>query len=49
MARAAASYQGFYRTTSVVRLEYYSYFMTTKETVKLLSQVSGEVILRDYG
>ena len=43
MARAAVSYQGFYRTTSVVRLDYlliiYSYFMTTKETVKLLSQL----------
>ena len=53
MANAAASYQGFYRTTSVVRLDYlliiYSYFMTTKETVKLLSRVSGEVLLRDYG
>ena len=47
MAKAAASYQGFYRT-SVVRLDYlmipvvYSYFMITRETVKLLSRVSGE-------
>ena len=45
MAKAAASYQGFYRT-SVVRLDYllivYSYFMTTRESVKLLSRVSGE-------
>ena len=45
MAKAAASYQGFYRT-SVVRLDYllivYSYFMITRETVKPLSQVSGE-------
>ena len=53
MAKAAASYQGFYRTTSVVRLDYlliiYSYFMTTKEIVKLLSRVSGEVLLGDYG
>ena len=55
MAKAAASYQGFYRTTSVVRLDYlliiYSYFMTTKEilVVKLLSRVSGEVLLGDYG
>ena len=40
MAKAAASYKGFYRTTSVVRLDYLliinSHFMTTKETVKLL-------------
>ena len=45
LAKAAASFQGFYRT-SVVRLDYllivYSYFMTTRETVKLLSRVSGE-------
>ena len=45
MAKAAASYQGFYRT-SVVRLDYllivYSYFMITREAVKLLSRVSGE-------
>ena len=45
MAKAAASYQGFY-TTSVVRLDYllivYSYFMITRETVKPLSRVSGE-------
>ena len=45
MAKEAASYQGFYRT-SVVRLDYllivFSYFMITRETVKLLSRVSGE-------
>ena len=45
MAKAAACYQGFYRT-SVVRLDYllivYSYFMITRETVKPLSRVSGE-------
>ena len=45
MAKAAASYQGFYRT-SVVRLNYllivYSYFMITREAVKPLSRVSGE-------
>ena len=46
-----ASFQGFYRT-SVVRLDYllivYSYFMTTRETVNLLSRVSGED-LRNLG
>ena len=45
LAKAVASFQGFYRT-SVVRLDYllivYSYFMITRETVKLLSRVSGE-------
>ena len=45
MAKIAASFQCFYRTI-VVRLDYllivYSYFMTTRETVKLLSRVSGE-------
>ena len=45
MAKVAASFQGFYRT-SVVRLDYllivYNYFMTTRETVELLSRVSGE-------
>ena len=45
MAKADASFQGFYRT-SVVRLDYllivYNYFMTTRETVKVLSRVSGE-------
>ena len=45
LAKTAASFQGFYRT-SVDRLDYllivYSYFMTTRETVKLLPRVSRE-------
>ena len=49
IAKADASFQGFYRT-SVVRLDYllivYSYFMTTRETVKILSRVSGEDLRR---
>ena len=50
MAKASASFQDFYRITSVVWLDYllivleYSYFMITRETVKPLSRVSGEVL-----
>ena len=49
MAKADASFQGFYRT-SVVRLDnlliVYNYFMTTRDSVKILSRVSGEDLRR---